>query len=277
MPKLQITNVGLATVMVQDFEGYTNFVMEVETGETGTRDVTRNLLQRLAPKLKELEGETKDELGVVLTGIRWSVIASDDEDDRAAGEGLAGLPSLNELQLAGISTGTPDAAAVATGTGLLGNQAKASLAIVEGAVQLDIEAVVPGAAGNAITVAITIGASLDVTVVANAISIELPAIGDAVSDIVSAINGDADALLLVQASEGAAGDLTVAAAAANLEGGTGPGVSLSVNGTALALSEVTDTQLTFAVPGGISTSGYIVPLEFQNGPHKTRLSVPVIA
>lgn len=277
MPKLQITNVGAATAVVQDYQGYTDFVMEVASGDTGTKDITRDLLQRLAPKLKEMEAETKDAEGNLLTGIRWSVVTSDDEDDRASGEGLAGLPSLNEVQAASYSTGGGGSDVVATGTGLVGNQVKAAKNFAEGAVQLDIEAVVPGAPGNDISVEITIGTSLDVTVTANAIAVELPAIGDAVSDIVTAINGDADAKLLVQASEGAAGDLTVAVAATKLEGGYGPGVSLSLGGTACVLTEVTDTQLTFDIPTGISAADRVVPLEYQNGPHKSRLGVPVVA
>jgi len=274
--KLQLTNVGLAPIVVKDQEGYTDFAVTVAPSVTEERNVTRDQLQRLVPHLTALETPALDDQGNVLVAMRWAVLGST-EDARGMEEGLAGLPSLNELQLAGYSTGTPAADVVATGTGLLGGQVAALASIAEGAVQLDIAAVVPGAAGNAITVAITIGSSLAVTVVANAISVELPAIGDSVADIRDAINAHAAAKLLVQASEGAAGDLTAAVAATPLTGGTGPGVSLALNGTALAITALTDTQINFATPSGISAASRIIPLEFRNGPHVSRLSVPVIA
>jgi hypothetical protein len=245
--------------------------------------VSRDLVQRLAPTLNAMEaaGDVRDAIGTtILKGMRWSVLFDTTDEDRSVGEGLAGLPSLHELQLAGISTGTPAAAVVATGTGLLGNQTKASLSVTDaaGTMEMLLTAVSPGAPGNAISCdVITPATTLEVTVAANKITVRPASGGSTIADIVIAINAEADALLLVQASTVTGGTLNEAVAEAYLEGGNGPGVSLSANGTALALSEVTDTQLTFAVPSGISTSGYIVPLEYRNGPHVSRLSVPVIA
>ena len=275
--ELQLTNVGQSPIVVKDQQGYTDFAVSVEPATTEERDISRDLLQRLTPYLKALETPVLDDYGNILVALQWGVVASATADDRAMGEGLAGLPALNELQLAGYSTGTPAADVVATGTGLLGNQVKATLEIAEGAVQLDLEAVTPGAGGNAITCEVIIGSGLAVAVVGNAIAVTLPAIGDSVADIRDAINAHAAAKLLVQATEGAAGDLTVAVAATALAGGTGPGVSLALGGTALAITALTDIQVNFATPGGISTDTYHVPLEYRNGPHVSRLSVPVIA
>lgn len=281
MLKLQIQNVGEATVVVKDLEGYTDFVMEVAKGETKTKDVSNDLIQRLSAKLKALETlQWNTDGDTVLVGIRWSVLASDSADDRGMVEGLAGLPSMNEYQDANYSTSGGGTDVVATGTGLLGNQVKASLemATVDGSARVDFEAVNPGAPGNAISVEFATPAGvLAVAVAANKITVTPAAGGSTAAAIAAAVNGDANAKLLVQASEGVAGTVNEAIAEKNLDGGIGPGVSLTLNGTACVLTEVTDTQLTFDIPTGISGAGYIVPLEFRNGPHISRLSIPVAA
>lgn len=275
--KLQLTNVGQAPIVVKDQEGYTDFAVTVDPSTTEERDVSRDLVQRLAPHLKALETPVTDTEGNILVALRWAVLASDDVDDRAMTEGLAGLPSLNEFQAASYPSGAGATGVVATGTGLLGNQEKAVLAVVEDAVQLDLTAVVPGAPSNDISFVVVIGGALSIGVVGNVITATLPAIGDSVADIRDAINAHAVAKTLVQASEGAAGDITVAQTEKNLAGGTGPGVSLSLGGTACVFTEVTDTQLTFDIPSGISAVNRIAPLEYRNGPHVSRLAVPVIA
>jgi len=278
--KLQLQNVGEATIVVKDPKGYTDFVAEVATSVTSSFDVSTDLLQRIAPSLKELETLVKDAAGTVLIGLRWSVLASDDIDDRAMGEGLAGLPSLNELQATNYSTGGGASDVVASGTGMLGNQVKATLTskIAAGTVGVDFEAVTPGAPGNAISVEfVTPASTLLVSVVANKITIRPASGGSTAANIATAVNAEADALLLVQASEGTAGTVNEAIAEAFLDGGTGPGVSLSLNGTACAITALSDTEATFDIPTGISADGYIVPLEYRNGPHVSRLSVPVVA
>jgi hypothetical protein len=276
--QLQLTNVGQAPIVVKDQEGYTDFVVSVAPSTTENVDVSMDLLQRLTPFLKALETPSLDVEGNILVALRWAVVA-DSEDARSLRANLAGLPSLNEFQAGDYSTGGGATDAVATGTGLLGNQVQASLAVVEGSAQLDLQAVVPGAGGNDISfeLATPAGGATVVAVAANKITVTPLAGGDTVANIAGVINGDAAAKLLVQATVGAAGNLTVAQAEKNLSGGEGPGVSLSLNGTACVLTEVTDTQLTFDIPSGISTATYIVPLEYQCGPHKSRLSVPVVA
>lgn len=278
MLKLQVQNVGLATVTLKDPQGYSDFVMEVATTETKTKNITQDVLQRLTTQLQALETLVKQSDGTVLVGIRWAVLADDALDDRTMPEGLAGLPSLLELQAASYSTGGGGTDVVATGTGLLGNQTKASLQILVGTARLDLEAVAPGAPGNSISVeVITPAATLAVTVTGSKISVRPAAAGSTVAAILAAINASASAKLLVQASEGVAGTFNAAVAEAKLSGGKGPGVSLTLNGTACVLTEVSDTQLTFDIPTGISAASRIVPLEYREGPHITRLSVPVVA
>lgn len=279
MLKLQVQNVGLATVVLKDPQGYTDFVLEVATTETKTKLITDDVLQRLTPQLQALETPTyKSDGTTILTGIRWAVLADDALDDRSMPEGLAGLPSLNEFQAANYSTGGGATDAVATGTGLLGNQLKASLQVLVGTARLDLEAVAPGAPGNSISFEyVTPSSTLLVTVTGNKISVRPAAAGSTVSAIAAAINAHASAKLLVQATEGVAGTVTAAYTEKYLSGGKGPGVSLTLNGTACVLTAVTDTQLTFDIPTGISAASRIVPLEYREGPHISRLSVPVAA
>jgi len=279
--KLQLQNVGEATIVVKDDEGYSNFVAEVAKGETKSWVVNRDVVQRLAPKLKELEGESRTAEGVLVVGLRWSVLLDDTDEDRGVTEGLAGLPALNEFQAASYSTGGGAAGAVATGTGLLGNQVKAAKTIgnVAGSASIDFEAVTPGAPGNAVSVefATPAGGGVVIGVVANKITITPAAGGSTTSAIATAVNSDADAQLLVQATENVAGTINEVIAEKWLEGGKGPGVSMTLGGTACSLTELTDIQATFDIPSGISGAGYIVPLEFRNGPHISRLAIPVVA
>ena len=282
MPKLQITNVGLATFIIKDFEGYTSFVMEVAASQTETKDISEDVLQRIAGQLRSMETPIKTADGLtVLAAIRWAVLASDDIDDRAMQEGLAGLPSLNELQAASYDNSAGGTDVVATGTGLLGNQVAAtgSISNAAGTAKVNLAATLPGAPSNVITLAIATpaGGGTVVAVVGNTITVTPIAGGDTTANIVAAINADANAKLLVQATLGTAGSFTAAVAAVKLAGGIGPGVSLALNGTACVLTEVLDAQLTFNIPTGISAASRIVPLEFRNGPHVTRLSVPVVA
>jgi hypothetical protein len=278
--QLQLTNVGQAPITVKDQEGYTEFTATVAPSTTENVDVSQDLLQRLTPHLKALETPQYDADGTtILVALRWSVVAGT-EDARSLRADLAGLPSMNEYQAANYSTGGGGSDVVATGTGMLGNQEKATLNVQDAALamRLDLEAVAPGAPGNAISLeVITPASTLLVTVAADKITVRPASGGSTILAIANAINAEATAKTMVQASEGIAGTLNEAVAEQNLTGGEGPGVSLSLNGTACVLTEVTDSQLTFDIPSGISAASRIVPLEFQNGPHKSRLSIPVAA
>jgi hypothetical protein len=275
--KLRLQNVGLARIVVKDPQGYTYFVAEVEGGHTSDFDVSVDLMQRLAPQLRALEQQpVKDALGNVLIGLRWSVIA-DGADDRAQPEGVQGLPTLNEFQAANYSSGTPGADKVATGTNLLGNQVKATAQILVGTARLDLEAVVPGAPGNGNSCQIiTPSSTLDVSVSGSKVIVRPAVGGSTVAAIVSAINAHAGAKLLVQAATGVGGTINAAAAETFLTGGIGPGVSLTLGGTACAITELVTGSVTFDPPGSVSANGRIVPLEYRNGPHVSRLSIPVV-
>ena len=280
--KLRLQNVGQATVVIKDLQGYSTFVGEVTGGHTEDYEVTQDILQRIAPQLRDLESSViKDEVGNVLVGFRWSVLA-DGADDRAQTEGLAGLPNIIELQAASYSTGGGATGAVATGTTLLGNQVKATAQLFSGLKRLDIAAVLPGAPGNSLSVAILTpaggpGAPVINIVGSNLVTVTPQSAGDTVANIAAAINADATAKLLVKATVGVGGTITAAVAAKALTGGIGPGVSLTLGGTACVIKELLTGSITFDAPTSISAASRIVPLDYRNGPHLSRLSVPVVA
>jgi hypothetical protein len=280
MPQLSITNVGQALAVIKDPQGYTDFVTEIAGGVTVVKDVSNDLLQRLTPQLKLMETQSFDALGAVLTGIQWTIVNSATEDIRSAPEGGAGLPSLNELRLASYSTGAGNADAVAAGTSLAGGQlfAAKTIANLAGTAAIAFSAVAPGAPGNNISVRfVTPTGSLTVSVVGNRVDIQSASGGSTTAAIVAAVNAHASAKLLVQAVLSIAGTFNEAIAELHLLGGKGPGVSLSIDGTAASLTEVLDTLLTFDLPAGVSAASRIVPLQYRCGPHVSAVSVPVVA
>ena len=280
--KLRLQNIGQATIVLKDFEGYSTWVAEVAKNTTLDTEVTEDLLQRIAGKLRELEASpVKDVVGNVLIGLRWSVIA-DGADDRAQTEGLAGLPNIIELQAAAYDNSSGLTDAIATGTALLGNQVKAAAQLFSGLKRLDVAAVLPGAPGNGLSVAILTpaggpGAPVINVVGGNLVTVTPQSAGDTVANIATAINADATAKLLVKATVGVAGTITAAIAAKPLTGGIGAGVSLTLGGTACVIKELLLDKVTFNAPTGISAASRIVPLDYRNGPHLSRLSVPVVA
>lgn len=282
MLKLQVQNIGQASITIKDPQGYTDFVMDVASGVTATKNISRDLLERIEPQLKAYETPVMDSAGTtVVIGVRWTILTDSTLDGRAMPEGLAGLPALNEFQGASYDNSAGATDAVATGTGLLGNQVAATGLIANAALtaKIGLAATLPGAPGNDITFAIAApaGGATVVAVVGSAITVTPLAGGDTAANIIAVVNADPSAKLLVQATVVTAGSFTAAVAAVKLAGGVGPGVSLVLDGTACVLSEVTNTQLTFDIPSGISAASRIVPLEYRNGPHITRLSVPVVA
>jgi hypothetical protein len=278
--KLRLQNVGQATVVIKDLQGYSPFVGEVEGGHTEDYEVTEDVLQRIAPQLRDLESSViKDDIGNVLVGFRWSVLA-DGADDRAQTEGLAGLPNIVELQAVAYDNSSGLTDAIATGTGLLGNQVKATTQLFSGAKRLDVAAVLPGAPGNSLSAAIgtpTGTGSPAVSVVGGLVTVTPIAVGNTVAELAAAINADATAKLMVKATVGVAGSITAAVAAKALTGGIGAGVSLTMGGTACVIKELLTDKVTFDAPTGISAASRIVPLDYRNGPHLSRLSVPVVA
>jgi hypothetical protein len=281
MLKLSVQNLGEATVMIKDEEGYSTFVMEVPKGTTKTRDITTDVLQRLSAKLKVLETPITQTVGgttITITQIAWSVLISSAGDIRASNEGLQGLPSLVDFRGPGYDNAAGNTDAVCGGTALLGGQTKASLNISESTAVLNLEAVKPGTPGNLISAAVVIGSgSLGISVITNAITVTTAAAGNTVAEIAAAINAHSAAKLLVQAGVGTAGDITVEQDAQYLTGGVGPGVSLTCGNTACTITELTATSITFDMSAGLSAVGRVISLEYRNGPHISRLTIPTLA
>ena len=276
---LRIVNVGETDITLQDPSGITSFSCTIAKGATVDKDVSQDLLERLAPLLKKWEGETHAATTKkVIAGLRWSLLKGDDIDIRMLNEGVVGQPVLTLFPAASYSTGTGAATVACVGTGLLGGQTKATAQLLSGTARLDLEAVIPGSPSNAYSCEIVISGSsaIDVAVANGKITITVKTAGETVADIFAAVNADTDAKLLVKASEGVAGTVTAAVAETNLEDGEGPGASLSLGGTACSILAVTATALTCALPTGVGANGNIVPLTYKCGPTTTQLSIPVV-
>ena len=280
MPTLRITNVGETEITLMDPAGISDFSRTIAKSATVDVDVSQDLMERLAPLLKKLEGEARDATsGEIVSGVRWSLLRGSSHDIRTLIEGVSGQPVLTELQAASYSTGTGAASVTLAGTGLLGNQTKGSKQITNGTGRLDLEAVVPGAPSNAYAFkTVMSGTSAPAVAVSNGvITVTVKTAGDTVANIFAAINAHASAKLLVKATAGVAGSFATAVSQVYLEGGKGPGASASLNGQALSILEVSDTVLKVVFPTGVSAASRVIPLDYKCGPHSSRLSVPVVA
>lgn len=152
------------------------------------------------------------------------------------------------LSISGLPTAKP-----MVGVGLLASKVQASLVINEGTTaELTFTANRPGTPGNDITVAIVDSGSggLAVAVVGTDIEIDKGGGSDDAAAIKAALDGDADILnLIATAHDGVAGAGEPAVVAAqNLDGGTGDGFSVMVNGIEQKLNgPITDTAIPMLV------------------------------
>lgn len=282
MLKLQIQNLGVAPIAFKDPEGYTGFVAEVAANTTSTFDISADLLDRIYAQLKALETPMLAPDGTtILAGIRWNILAASTTDPRVTPEGSSGLPTVTGVALTAVDNSSGNTPVTLRGAALLSGQTKASAFIGTAAIGFRATAVVPGTAGNDITVAVADaptgeGKVLTVGVVGSAITITPATGGSTAAAIIAAVNADATAKALVLLSDGA-GTFTTAVAATKLSGGVGPGVSVSVDGTACTILATTDTTVIFTIPAGIGAAGDVVALDYRNGTHVSRLCLPVIA
>jgi hypothetical protein len=149
-------------------------------------------------------------------------------------EGKVSFPSL--LAASGsVSAANGSTSLVLKGANLLAGRAKAvkSFASVAAVDSLLLTSIKPGIAQNAITLTVVAGAgALDVSVANTTdITVTLADGGSTVSAVVTAINADAEAKLLVAASaaNNGASNLKVSSKTA-LEGGTGNGLAVTIYG-----------------------------------------------
>ena len=75
--QLQLTNLGEATLVIQDYEGYSDFTAVVAKGEINAYEVTNDVIQRLIPRLTELEAQIYDPNGTLISQLAWSSAGAD--------------------------------------------------------------------------------------------------------------------------------------------------------------------------------------------------------
>jgi len=145
-------------------------------------------------------------------------LRSDVEEGFQNLEERAEYPELDFIDGAGPAAAGGDM--VLVGRNLLQGQSFDELQLIEGAADLTVHALKPGA--SPLSVEITVGAgALSAVIAANKLTIELQAAGDTYDDIATAINVSATCDGVVRAVSAAGGSFTLAQAEADLAGGVG--------------------------------------------------------
>ena len=159
-----------------------------------------------------------------------------------------GYPTLSRIRKGSAVLGLslPFSAPI-TGTGLLQDQVAAELTLGVGTAALKFIANRPGTPGNDISVEVLAGAAEAITVVGNKISVTLNSGVSTSDDIYSLVDGEPDAMALVNLDLGDVG-IMLPAAETHLAGGEGLGLSVKVNGIEQVVEgAVTDTVIPMAI------------------------------
>jgi hypothetical protein len=273
MPKLEVTALTNTVAIQDDFPVEGLLTMTVKVGTPVSKNLSSGQLQRLSPRLAALEAAGR---------ITYTVTAATG-DTRAETPNLPGLPSLSCLNDRASVEVTGATAVPFDGANLLAGQTKASVVVGDAADAngyITFSAVVPGAGGNDISVAFLTGAALAVSVTGNAIEVTLNTGTSTYSDVATAINADSDAKVLVLATEAGTGATVAAvAAAANLAGGKGDGLTAEIDGAPCVVVSVSDTALVVDTPD--FTSVNVVPrtaaFSVRSGGQLTTLDVEFTA
>lgn len=133
-------------------------------------------------------------------------------------EARDGFPELDYINGTGPAAVGGDMELV--GRNLLQDQTFDELQLVEGAADLTIYALKPGASPLSVVMTVGVG-SLSAVIAGNVLTIELQAAGDTDDDIATAINVSATCDGVVRATSAAGGSFTAAQAEADLAGGVG--------------------------------------------------------
>jgi len=280
MLTLQIQNLGVAPIAFKDPQGYTEFSAEVAAVTTSTFAVSADLLDRLYTQLQGLETPVLASDGTtILAGIRWNVLAST-ADARVSPEGSSGLPVVNGVNVTAIDVSSGNDATL-SGAALITGQVKATALIGTTALGFTATAVVPGSAGNDIAVVVNAcpvtGEAIVVGVVGSVITITPVHDGSTAAAIIAAVNADSVAKYLVLLSDGHGTFTAAGIAHKHLATGAGPGVSVSANGTSCPIYATSPTAVSCTIPTTVATAGHVVSLDYRNGNHVSRLSLPVVA
>jgi hypothetical protein len=253
--KLTINALGQDINVADPFPAQGLLSITVPQGTSVSTNVSQDQLYRLAPQLADLESRVLPSGAPIMT---WSVAPETGADARAED---AVPPVLSYMHPGQLSVGSGNVGVVLHGAGLLANQTKASVLIGTGAGSVLYTAVNPGSGGNSVTVKhVNDGPSqaLSVTVSGSNVTVHLATNGSSVptstaAQVIAAVAAAASAAALVVGTVPNGAGTAQVAAATNLAGGKGGGVTVQVNGVTMPLTSITDTAITFTVTAGNMT------------------------
>jgi hypothetical protein len=134
-----------------------------------------------------------------------------------------------------------------------------------------------GYPGNNISVVLTAGGALGIVVAASKITVTYVATVTTIADVVSAINNDIFAKLLVVASSSGTATTTLLAAhafaEAHLIGGVGPAIEIYCGDTLCILNSTADTLISFQLPS--VAAGVSLPVVYRLGSITLTTILPV--
>jgi len=270
MPKLEVTALTNTVAIQDDFPSEGLLAMTVKVGTPVTKTITAGQLQRLSEKLQAMEAAGR---------ITYRVLATDG-DARGDIPNLPGSPEIHGITSGDYVALAGDTGVVVAGENFLSGQTKAAATLGSSADNSSIEftAVVPGAAGNDISVEFADGEALAVEVDGNAITVTLNTETTTYADIETAILSNSDASALVNpVKDGTGLGAATVTAATNLSGGTGAGITAELEGTACTITATTASTITLTTPdlSGSNPKLRSAALVFRIGAQVSTLNVPL--
>ncbi|MCK4306551.1 MAG: hypothetical protein KAY24_20075 [Candidatus Eisenbacteria sp.] len=181
------------------------------TGATGVAAWSNTAVTVTVPALTGLVATDKVQITLQSNGVRA---------DAMSASALTGTPELDFHDVTGGAVASGGGDITLIGRALLQGQTFDELQRTEGAADLTVYALKPGA--SPLSVEITVGGGvLSAVIAANVLTIELQAAGDTDDAIATAINVSATCDGVVRATSAAGGSITLAQAEADLAGGVG--------------------------------------------------------
>jgi hypothetical protein len=208
-------------------------------------------------------------------------LRSDVDDALVMVEGKVGFPSLGKVTGgAAVSLAAVPVAKAIAGLNILQSCVRATKAFGVGTAMLTLTANRPGTPGNSIQYEAVQGAgALSVNIVGTKITVTLAAAGSTANDVKVALDANTAIAALVQVVSGGGGTVLVTPLA-SLEGGTGSGLEVKINGIEQSVvGAVTDSAIPMRVSDLTgSAAGDSVALQVKsNGVMTNAITLDVVA
>lgn len=180
-------------------------------GTAGAAAWTDTGITVTVPVLTSLVSTDKVQITVESNGVRADALSA---------TALTGTPELDYHDLTDGAVAAAGGDITLVGRALLQGQTFDELQLTEGAADLTVYALKPGASPLSVEITVGVGA-LSAVIAANVLTIELQAAGDTDDAIATAINVSATCNGVVRATSAAGGSFTLAQGVADLAGGVG--------------------------------------------------------